>query len=135
MTLLCQIAASTQTGAAKVLPFSWRRRSARFPAHYSRREATHPMKKIALFAVSSFALALAACGSSDDASEDAMADNVEMPADEALANVPDPVTDEEATEEEDPAVDQATAEEAGDAAVDAAAAAAAAADAPTDANE
>ena len=44
------------------------------------------MKKIALFAaVSSFALALAACGDTDDASEDAMADNVEMPADEAMA--------------------------------------------------
>ena len=52
------------------------------------------MKKIALFAaVSSFALALAACGDSDDASEDAMADNVEMPADEALADTPLPEAD------------------------------------------
>ena len=59
------------------------------------------MKKIALFAaVSSFALALAACGGSDDASEDAMADDVEMPADEAMADTPLPVADatEAATE-------------------------------------
>ena len=49
------------------------------------------MKKIALFAaVSSFALALAACGGSDDASEDALADNVELPADEAMADAPMP---------------------------------------------
>ena len=40
---------------------------------------------------------LAACGSSTDASEEAMADNVEMPADDAMADVPDPVLDEDAT--------------------------------------
>ena len=80
------------------------------------------MKKIALIAaVSSFALALAACGSSDDASEDAMADNVEMPADEAMAGAPDPATDavadaaEDATQEAEAAVEQ-TAETAADAA-------------------
>ena len=80
------------------------------------------MKKIALFAaVSSFALALAACGGSDDASEDALADNVELPADEAMADAPMPAADAtEATE---------------DAAEDAAAAAAAAAEAATEAAE
>ena len=52
------------------------------------------MKKFALIAAaSSFALALSACGSADDASEDAMADNVEMPADEAMAEAPDPTAD------------------------------------------
>ena len=92
------------------------------------------MKKIALFAaVSSFALALAACGDSDDASEDAMADNVEMPADEAMAEVPMPAADEtEAAEDaEDAAAAQATAEEAAAAAEQAAADAAAAAEAAT----
>ena len=80
------------------------------------------MKKIALIAAaSSFALALAACGDADDASEDAMADNVEMPADEAMAGAPDPATDavadaaEEATQEAEAAVEQ-TAETAADAA-------------------
>ena len=91
------------------------------------------MKMIALFAaVSSFALALAACGGSDDASEDAMADNVEMPADEALADTPLPAADAtEAAEEadEDAAAD---AEVAADAAEQAAADAAAAAEAATE---
>ena len=91
------------------------------------------MKKIALFAaVSSFALALAACGDSDDASEDALADNVEMPADEAMADMPMPAADAtEAAEDAaaDAAAAAATAEEAGDAAVEAAADAAAAAEA------
>ena len=79
------------------------------------------MKKIALLAVSSFALALAACGSADDASEDAMADNVEMPADEAMAGAPEPAADavdeaaEEATQDAEAAVEQ-TAEDAADAA-------------------
>jgi len=45
------------------------------------------MKKFAIFAAASgAALALAACGSSDNASSDAQADTVEMPADEALVN-------------------------------------------------
>lgn len=46
------------------------------------------MKKIATFAmVSAAALALAACGSSDKASEEAQAENVEMPAEEAMGGV------------------------------------------------
>jgi hypothetical protein len=79
------------------------------------------MKKFALFAVSSFALALAACGDADDASEDAMADNVEMPADEAMAGVPDPNADavsdaaEEATQDAEAAIEE-TAQSAADAA-------------------
>ncbi len=98
------------------------------------------MKKIALFAaVSSFALALAACGGSDDASEDALADNVEMPADEAMADTPMPAADAtEAADEaaEDAASDAAaSAEEAADAAEQAAADAAAAAEAATEAAE
>jgi len=97
------------------------------------------MKKIALFAaVSSFALALAACGGSDDASEDAMADDVEMPADEAMADTPLPVADAtEAADEADEAADDAVAnaEEAADAAEQAAADAAAAAEAATEAAE
>jgi hypothetical protein len=96
------------------------------------------MKKIALFAaVSSFALAVAACGGSDDASEDAMAESVEMPADEAMADMPMPVADAtEATEDAEAAPDDAmAAEEAGDAAEQAAADAAAAAEAATKAAE
>jgi len=91
------------------------------------------MKKFALIAATSAAFALAGCGSADDASEDSMADTVEMPADEALANTPDPVTDaasdavEDATDTAEAAADTAAA--AGDAAVDAANEAAAAADA------
>ena len=96
------------------------------------------MKKIALFAaVSSFALALAACGDSDDASEDSLADNVEMPADEAMADMPMPAAD--ATEATDEAAEDAdtaaNAEEAADAAEQAAADAAAAAEAATEAAE
>ena len=98
------------------------------------------MKKIALFAaVSSFALALAACGGSDDASEDAMADDVEMPADDAMAGTPPPVADatEAAEDAADDAADDASAsaEEAADAAEQAAADAAAAAEAATEAAE
>ena len=41
------------------------------------------------------ALALAACGSSDDASEEAVADTVEIPADEAMADITaEPIVDE-----------------------------------------
>lgn len=80
------------------------------------------MKKIAYAALAPLAaLALAACGSSDDASEDAMADTVEMPADEAMMNVEDPVVDAEATA--DAAATEAA--EAAEAAGEAAAAAAA----------
>jgi hypothetical protein len=46
------------------------------------------MKKIAFAAIASAAtLVLAACGSSDPASEGAQADNVEMPAEETMQNV------------------------------------------------
>lgn len=46
------------------------------------------MKKIVYTAFASFAaLALAACGSSDKASEEAAAENVEMPAEEAMTAV------------------------------------------------
>jgi hypothetical protein len=52
------------------------------------------MTKFSLIAFASAAsLALAACGGSDDASEDAMADTVEMPADEAMASAPEPAAD------------------------------------------
>jgi len=95
------------------------------------------MKKIALFAACSFALALAACGGSDDASEDALADNVEMPADEALADAPMPTADTtEAVDEAEASPDEAmAAEEAGAAAEQAAADAAAAAEAAAGAVE
>lgn len=93
------------------------------------------MKKLVAGAlVGSLALALAACGSSDDASTEAMPDTVEMPAEEALA----PITDEpvEDTGALGPAADvserapsQQTAEEAADAAESVAAEAAAAAEA------
>jgi hypothetical protein len=61
------------------------------------------MEKIVVkkFATLAFAaagsLALAACGSTTDASEDAIADDVEMPADQALIDTPEPVMDEAAT--------------------------------------
>ena len=48
------------------------------------------MKMIALTAAAPLLFALAACGSSDDASQDAMADTVEMPADEAMTDAPMP---------------------------------------------
>lgn len=84
------------------------------------------MKKIVYAAfASAAALALAACGSSDDASEEAMADNVEMPADEAMSTVEAPVVDPAAASDEESEAEAtpttATAEEAGDAAAAAAA--------------
>lgn len=46
------------------------------------------MKKFAALAfTTTAALALAACGSSDSAKEEAQADNVEMPAEEAVQDV------------------------------------------------
>ncbi len=55
------------------------------------------MKKLAPFAlVSAAAFALAACGSSESAKEEAQADNVELPAEEAVGDidaVATPVTD------------------------------------------
>ncbi len=99
------------------------------------------MKKIACFAILSAAsLALAGCGSSGDASEDAKADNVEMPADKAMAGATEaPAADADANAADeadanagDEAVDPA--EAAGEAAADAAADVAAAAgnDEPSD---
>ncbi len=56
------------------------------------------VKKLATFAFAAAgSLALAACGSTTDASEDAMADDVEMPADQAMTDTPEPVMDENAT--------------------------------------
>ncbi len=82
------------------------------------------------------ALMLAACGSSDDASTEATADTVEMPADEALEAISDePVADPEATATDAPeteATAEATAEKAADAAADVAAEAAAAAEAKSE---
>jgi hypothetical protein len=64
------------------------------------------MNKIVMTAfASAAALTLAACGSSDDASEDAMADNVEMPADEAMADAAEPVADTDLTAAEDAGAD------------------------------
>lgn len=95
------------------------------------------MTKLALIAAATAAtLALAACGQSDDASADAMADTVEMPADDALANAPEPVAVEtpaatpsatETPEVQDTTAAAADAAEAAVADVEAAAAAAAAA--------
>jgi hypothetical protein len=89
--------------------------------------------RTSLAALAGAALTLAACGSSDDASTEATADTVEMPADEALeAIADDPLEDPEATAPDAPEDDAATAagaEEAADAAADVAAEAAAAAEA------
>ena len=55
------------------------------------------------------ALMLAACGSADDASTEASADTVEMPADSALAPIAEvPVADPSATATDAPAVDAET---------------------------
>lgn len=88
------------------------------------------MKKLVLLAAAP-AFALIGCGDSTDASEDAVADTVEMPADEAMADTPPPVADSESTmmesEDAEPAnVTEEEAETAADDAVDAAAAAEAA---------
>lgn len=55
--------------------------------------------RVTLIAIAG-SLGLAACGSSDDASEDAIADSVEMPADEAMADAPMPVEDTSPSVEE-----------------------------------
>lgn len=90
------------------------------------------------------ALSLAACGSSNDASEDAVADTVEMPADEAMTNTPMPAADagatsEAATDAQAPVAEEqeqvTTLEDTGQAAEEAAADAAAAAEAATKAAE
>jgi len=55
------------------------------------------MNRISLCSLAVIAsLGLTACGSSTDASEDAIADTVEMPADEAMADTPEPVEDPDA---------------------------------------
>lgn len=70
------------------------------------------MKKIAIVAAAA-AFALAACGETTDASEDAIADSVEVPADDAMADAPDPVADGDAMSDEDASDDETTAEGAG----------------------
>lgn len=96
------------------------------------------MKKLAIVAALG-TLGLAACGSTDDASTEAMPDTVEMPADAALEPIiEEPAEDAAVLEEVDP-VDTApsleTTEEAADAAADVAADAIAAAEAATAAAE
>jgi hypothetical protein len=88
------------------------------------------MKQLAPLAIAAgAALSLAACGSADDASTEARADTVEMPADEALEAMTDePVADAEANAA-DPATPAANAEAAADAAASVAAEAAASAEA------
>ncbi|PKP66975.1 MAG: hypothetical protein CVT87_01065, partial [Alphaproteobacteria bacterium HGW-Alphaproteobacteria-9] len=59
-----------------------------------------------LAALGGAALLLSACGSADDASTEASADTVEMPADEALSAVTDEaVADPDATATDAPATD------------------------------
>jgi hypothetical protein len=93
------------------------------------------MKKLVAGAMlGSLALGLAACGSSDDASTEAMPDTVEMPAEEALEPITEePVEDSEAlgppADASERAPSMQTAEEAADAAESVAAEAAAAAEA------
>ena len=73
------------------------------------------------------ALTLAACGSADDASIEAEADTVEMPADAALEGVEEEAVEDTGAADEPAAVTEETATEAADAAADVAAAAEAAA--------
>ena len=84
-------------------------------------------------ALTAITLALAACGSADDASTEASADTVEMPADTALAPVSDePVADPSATATDAPdAMPSGDATAAGDAGAAVAAEAAAAAEGDT----
>ena len=97
-----------------------------------------------LAALTGAALLLTACGSADDASTEASADTVEMPADAALAPIAEePVADPSAAATDAPADDaadaaaaaagaEAGAEKAADAAADVAAEAAAAAEKPSE---
>ena len=82
------------------------------------------MKKLAVIAALG-SLGLAACGSADDASTEAMPDTVEMPAEEALEPIAEePVEVEEVGPPVDPAdraPSEATANEAADNAVEVAA--------------
>ena len=52
-----------------------------------------------ILAVGAMSLALAGCGDNGDASEDATADSVEIPADEAMADAPMPAEDDTALAE------------------------------------
>lgn len=91
------------------------------------------MRNAALIAALSGAtLLLAACGSADDASSEASADTVEMPADSALSSVGEaPVADPTATATDAPTpLPEPGAASAGDAAANVAAEADAAAQAP-----
>jgi hypothetical protein len=94
------------------------------------------MRKAAcLFVLAGAALTLAACGSADDASTEASADTVEMPADAALAPISEePVADPSATATDAPDAEATApaAEQAGDAAADVAAEAVAAAETPAE---
>lgn len=92
------------------------------------------MRKLTtIAALTGAVLMLAGCGSADDASSEASADTVEMPADSALAPISDaPVADPSATATDAPAAPEPTATEAADAAADVAAAAAAAAEEPAE---
>lgn len=91
-----------------------------------------------LFLAAAASVTLAACGSADDASTEANADSVEMPADSALAPIAEePVADPSATATDAPAPEAPEAPDApatatGDAAADVAAKAAAAAEAPAE---
>jgi len=87
-----------------------------------------------LTALAGAALLLSACGSADDASSEASADTVEMPADSALAPVAEaPVADPSATATDAPAaVPDATATQAADAAAGVAAEALSAAEEPAE---
>lgn len=67
------------------------------------------MKKIAILAVTAAAsLALVACGKADKASEGAQADNVEMPAEEAVNTVDEAATPVPETAASDAAVSATT---------------------------
>lgn len=91
-------------------------------------------KRMTIAVLAGASLALAACGSADDASTEAMPDTVEMPADEALEPIAEePVEDADAlgppADAGEGAPDLQTTQEAADAAADVAAEAAAAAEA------
>ena len=80
--------------------------------------------KLRIAIVAAATVALAACGSSEDASTEAEVDTVEMPADEALVGVEEepvedsaataPVTDSAADASESAAAEAASVQEAGD---------------------
>ena len=71
--------------------------------------------KFRIAAVAAASLALAACGSADDASLEAEADTVEVAADEAMSTVDEePVADPEAAIDEASAAEAASVEDAAD---------------------